>query len=84
MTIIMSTVTNEETSLAFYLKGAKLLDTATGTKWFQVDFQKWAKVTGIKTQGHADTDEYIEVFHIHYSTDGINFISYKENGNIRV
>ena len=65
--------------------GAKLANADNYTaKWFEVDFLKWTKVTGLKTQGHADNNEFIEQFNIHYSTDGINFGIFKEHGNIKV
>ena len=78
-------VANEDASFTFYLIGAKLANADNYTaKWFEVDFLKWTKVTGLKTQGHADNNEFIEQFNIHYSTDGINFGIFKEHGNIKV
>ena len=79
----MSKVSKKGASLC--LIGSKFANAETYTEeWFQVDFLKWTKVTGIKTQGHADNDEYIMLFQVAYSTDGINFSKHKEHGNIKV
>jgi hypothetical protein len=66
-----------------FLIGAQL-DAEDSERWFQVDFLKWTKVTGSKTQGHNDIDFYIKKISLHYSSDGVNFREYKEYGRTKV
>ena len=49
--------------------------------WFQVDFGRWTKVTGISTQGrHGLYFFWVTKYGVSYSYDGIFFMDYKENG----
>jgi hypothetical protein len=42
--------------------------------WYQVDFIKRAKITAIKTQG--ETSNYVKIFKLSYSNNGIDFPEY--------
>lgn len=50
--------------------------------WFQVDFGRWTKVTGISTQGRQDDFNWVTKYRVSYSYDGIFFRDYKENGEV--
>ena len=51
--------------------------------WFQVDFGRWTKVTGISTQGrYGFFPNWVTKYSVSYSYDGIFFIDYKENGDV--
>lgn len=52
--------------------------------WFQVDFLKWTKIIGIKTQGRADNYELVQTYTVSYSGDRNNFVHVKENNQIKV
>uniref|UniRef100_UPI00398ED147 lactadherin-like isoform X4 n=1 Tax=Pristiophorus japonicus TaxID=55135 RepID=UPI00398ED147 len=51
--------------------------------WFQVDLLRKMQITGVITQGAlaVGAPEYIKVFKIAYSLDGVNFIIFKGSGN---
>ena len=51
--------------------------------WFQVDFGRWTKVTGISTQGRQGFFlDWVTKYSVSYSYDGIFFLDYKENGDV--
>ena len=52
--------------------------------WFQVDFRKWTKITGIKIQGAADEFDVIQTFSVSYSSDGIQFQDFTEYDQVKV
>ncbi|XP_028408770.1 uncharacterized protein LOC114531336 isoform X2 [Dendronephthya gigantea] len=63
--------------------GGASLASSDNDKWFQVDFLRWTKITGSKTQGHADDDYWVERFNLQYSNNEIDFNVYKENGIVK-
>lgn len=50
-----------------------------GKQWLQVDLGQSTKVTGIKTQGRQDADQWVTSYTVSYSNDGTTFTSYKQN-----
>ena len=54
--------------------------------WLQVDFMVDTTVTSVHTQGNpaSDVDERATTFQISYCMDGVNFVSYKEDGFVKV
>ena len=52
--------------------------------WFEVDFLKWTKIIGIKTQGRADNFELVQTYTVSYGADRNNFAHVKENNQIKV
>ena len=46
--------------------------------WFQVDFENWARVTGISTQGSSQVLFWVTKYIVSYSYDGIFFKNYPE------
>jgi hypothetical protein len=53
-------------------------------KWFQVDFQTYAIVTSIFTQGLSTTENWAKVFTVAFGNDGENFQDYLEFGKPKV
>jgi len=49
------------------------------SQWLQVDLGKKTEVTGIKTQGRQDADQWVTSYTITYSNDGHTFTSYRSN-----
>lgn len=50
-------------------------------EWFQVEFKKWTKVTGVAIQGHPYWHRWVTEFKLSYSHDGVFFRDYKEDGD---
>lgn len=48
-------------------------------QWIQVDLGENTQVAGIKTQGCAKREEWVESFTISYSNDGTVFQTYEQN-----
>ena len=48
-------------------------------QWLQVDLGQSAMVTGIKTQGREDADQWVTSYTVSYSNDGTTFTSYRQN-----
>ena len=48
-------------------------------QWLQVDLGQKTRVTGIRTQGRSDFDQWITSFTVSYSDDGVNFTPYNPN-----
>ena len=46
-------------------------------QWLQVDLGHVTEVTGIKTQGRSDNNQWVTSYTVSYSNDGINFATYK-------
>ena len=42
-------------------------------QWLQVDLGYVMKITGIATQGRQDANQWVTVYRVYYSTDGIYF-----------
>jgi hypothetical protein len=52
--------------------------------WFQVDFETFATVTSIRTQGLSGSDYWVKTFIVSFGNDGINFQDYIEFGMPKV
>ena len=52
--------------------------------WFQVDFETFATVTSIFTQGHQSSSYWVTTFIVSFSNDGRNFQDYLEFGKPKV
>jgi hypothetical protein len=50
--------------------------------WYQVEFIKRTKVIEIKTQG--GTENFVKIFQISYSNNGIDFLEYVEEMGVKV
>ena len=48
-------------------------------QWFQVDFGRFIKVTGVATQGRQDHAWWVKTYSLSFSYKGIFFKDYKEN-----
>ena len=46
-------------------------------QWLQVDLGHVTEVTGIKTQGRSDNNQWVTSYTVSYSNDGIHFAAYK-------
>ena len=46
-------------------------------QWLQVDLGYAMKITGIATQGRQDANQWVTVYRVYYSTDGVYFASVK-------
>ena len=51
-------------------------------EWLQVDLgNQWTKVTGVATQGrNGNYDQWVTVYNLQNSNDGLNFQYYREQG----
>ena len=52
--------------------------------WLQVDFETFATVTSIFTQGHQSSSYWVMTFIVSFSNDGINYQDYLEFGKPKV
>ena len=52
--------------------------------WLQIDFGKTVQVCGVATQGDVNGDEWITVFKLSFSTDGITWKTYRDNQSVEV
>ena len=46
----------------------------------QVELNSAIEVTGVKTQGNADTDDFVSSYTVQFSTTGMHFYPVKEAG----
>lgn len=53
-------------------------------QWFQVDFENWAQVSGISTQGRLGYAEWVKTYRVSYSYDGLLYADYKEEPEAKV
>ena len=53
-------------------------------QWFQVNFVELMRIKGVATQGRQDANQWVRSYTVSYSTDGMNFASYKENRRVKV
>ena len=53
-------------------------------EYLQIDFLQQAFLTGITTQGRADAPSYVTSYKVQFSTDGLNWNTYRENGAEKV
>ena len=50
-------------------------------QWLQVDLlTHYTKVTGVATQGRNAHHQWVTMYHLQYSDDGVNFHYYMEQG----
>ena len=49
-------------------------------EWLQVDLDRYTVVTGIATQGRHDAKQWVTLYSLQYSEDGVTFVYYKEQG----
>ena len=47
-------------------------------QWIQVALNGYTKLTGIATQGRNAFDQWVTLYQLQYSDDGVNFYYYKE------
>ena len=52
--------------------------------WLQVDFLTYAKISGIITQGQADTSSFVATFTVSYGNNGKDFQNYEEFESVKV
>lgn len=52
-------------------------------QWFQVDFGKFTKVTGLATQGRQDAGMWVKTYSLSFSYDGTFFEDYVQNNNVK-
>ena len=55
--------------------------TNDANQWLQIDLGiQNAKVTGLASQGRADSDQWVTKYKLQYSHDGVHFYFYREPG----
>ncbi|XP_019623677.1 PREDICTED: mucin-2-like isoform X2 [Branchiostoma belcheri] len=52
------------------------------TQYLQVDLGELTHVTGFITQGEPETTNYVTTYYITFSTDGVNFVPYTDDGKV--
>jgi hypothetical protein len=55
-------------------------------QWLQVDLEQLTVITGISTQGRADSccNQFVKTYIVSYSNDSAQFQPYKEQNQIKV
>ena len=62
-------------------KGAWSSKIADAHQWIQVDLVELKNVTYIATQGRNGVNQYVTMYKLEESSDGVNFTSYKMQGD---
>ncbi len=52
--------------------------------WLQVDFELLATVSEVLTQGRGDYPQWVKSYTLSYSSNGLDFHPYRQNGVIKV
>ncbi|XP_044162805.1 lactadherin-like [Acropora millepora] len=68
-----------ETSV--FTRGAWSSKIADAHQWIQVDLVEMKNVTYIATQGRNGVNQYVTMYKLEQSSDGVNFTSYKMQGD---
>ena len=53
-------------------------------QWLQVRFKRAKKVVAVAIQGRQDFNQWVKLFSLSYSVDGVYFAKYKKNGRTKV
>ena len=53
-------------------------------QWLQVRFKRAKKVVAVAIQGRQDFNQWVKLFSLSYSSDGVYFAKYKKNGRTKV
>ena len=53
-------------------------------QWLQVNFRGPKKVVAVATQGRQDYNQWVTLYYLSFSVDGIYFASYVKNGRTKV
>ena len=62
-------------------RGAWSSKIADAHQWIQVDLVELKNVTYIATQGRNRVNQYVTMYKLEQSSDGVNFTSYKKQGD---
>ena len=49
-----------------------------------MNFVELMRIKGVATQGRQDANQWVKSYTVSYSTDGMNFVPYKENKRVKV
>ena len=49
-----------------------------------MNFVELMRIKGVATQGRQDAAQWVRAYSVRYSSDGMNFIPYKENRGVKV
>ena len=49
-----------------------------------MNFVELMRIKGVATQGRQDAAQWVRSYTVSYSTDGMNFVPYKENRRVKV
>jgi len=52
------------------------------TQYLQVDLGHLVHVTGFITQGEPETTDFVTTYYVTFSTDGVNFVPYTDDGKV--
>lgn len=52
--------------------------------FLQINFQTFARVRGVATQGRGNANQYVRTYSISTSKDGMRFAMYRENRRLKV
>lgn len=64
-----------------FARGAWSSKIADAHQWIQVDLVELKNVTYIATQGRNGVNQYVTMYKLEQSSDGVNFTSYKKQGD---
>ena len=57
---------------------------AASGSWLQVDFELQATISEVLTQGRGDFPQWVESYNLSYSSNGVDFHPYRQNGVVKV
>lgn len=64
--------------------GAWCAKTNNRQQWLQVDFRGAKKIVAVATQGRHDYNQWVTLYYLSFSVDGIYFALYVKNGKTKV
>ena len=64
--------------------GAWVAKLRNRAQWIQVDLETLTIVKRIATQGRHDANQWVTMYTVSYSINGVKFYTYKENGKVKV
>lgn len=64
--------------------GAWCAKTNNRQQWLQVDFRGAKKIVAVATQGRHDYNQWVTLYYLSFSVDGIYFAIYVKNGKTKV
>ena len=65
-------------------QGSWSAGTSDLSQWLQIDLKQIVNVTRVATQGRNGWDQWVTLYKLEYSVDGVSFSYYTEEGKVKV